>query len=112
MDLWQYIGGVVTAEITGADLQGTLLEVAKENIEIRSIQQESELTCCMTIDRNACGRLEKDLQKKRGQGFLQEKIRSILVRSSGNAQTDSCIWQFTADDADPVGSYESVVYFC
>ncbi len=64
MDLWQYIGGIVTAEITGADLQGTLLEVAKENIEIRNIQQESELTCCLTIDRKAYGRLERICRRR------------------------------------------------
>ena len=86
MDLWQYAGGIVTAELTSADPEGTLSDVLNENIEIRNLQKKGELTYCFMIRRKACGRLEEICRKKgydlvyRNRSGLYWVLRRLLCR--------------------------------
>jgi len=64
MNIWQSINGMLTAELTSADLENTLARISDSGIEIRRLQQMSELTCRFSVSRKQLNSLKRICQKR------------------------------------------------
>ena len=66
MNLGRFIGGIIRAELTSADLSSTLAAIHADGITLRHLQWKDELTCRFEISRNQYADLQK-LAEKRGE---------------------------------------------
>ncbi len=71
MDFWRYLDGVVTVELTSADLRGAMALIQKEGFQLRELESPDDLTLRFQLRRREYKRLRK-LCEKRG-----EELRAL-----------------------------------